>query len=129
MAVEDIVLEFSNNFSGIMKAPNGSLVIGDDGFKPYNLLLGALGSCFYATFLSIVKKKRLSFSKADLKVSGRKREEVPTTLEEAKIELTIYGADSEEQFKKCAELGAEYCSIHETISKVANIKLELHFIK
>ncbi|HHU55404.1 MAG TPA: OsmC family peroxiredoxin [Acholeplasmataceae bacterium] len=129
MAVENIVLNFSNSFSGKMIAPNGEVNIGKEELRPYNLLLGALGSCFYATFLDIVKKKRLSFSEASITISGNKREKVPTTLETVEMDFVIKGVEKENQdkFIKSAELGAKYCSIHETISKVANIKLNVRF--
>ena len=64
---------------------NFTVKIFKDGAKPYDMLLGALGSCFYATFMSIVEKKKLTFDEVDLDISGRKRTEVPTTLEDVNI--------------------------------------------
>jgi putative redox protein len=129
MAVDNVQLTFNNEFEGTMQSPTGELMIGnvENGFRPYHLLFGALGSCFYATFITIVKKKRLSFDGADIEISGIKREEVPPTLEYAKIKFTIKNPSNEAQFRKSAELAAKHCSIHETISKVARIELELIF--
>lgn len=130
MAVDNIQLIFSNEFEGTMHSPTGELSIGnvEHGFRPYHLLFGALGACFYATFVSIAKKKRLTFDSAQIEISGTKREEVPTTLNHVLIKLIIKNpSDNIEQFKKSAELAAEFCSIHETISKVATIEVVVSF--
>jgi putative redox protein len=112
-----------------MTSPTGRVVLGQqpDGMAPYHLLYGAVGSCFYATFLSIVQKKQLTFIDADLEVSGIKRDKVPATLEYLKMVLTIRGGTNHGQLKDSAELGAKYCSIHETISQVAKVELEVIF--
>lgn len=131
MAVDNIKLDFSNTFKGVVYAPHGQVKIGtDDGdLLPYHLLFGALGSCFYSTFLTIVKKKRLTFDGATLEISGKKREIDPPTLEYVKIEMVIKNPSNEEQFLKSAELGAKYCSIHETIKQVAKIEMDVKFEK
>jgi putative redox protein len=129
MKTDNVQLKFSNQFVGSMTSPTGRVVLGQqpDGMAPYHLLYGAVGSCFYATFLSIVQKKQLTFIDADLEVSGIKRDKVPATLEYLKMVLTIRGGTNHEQLKDSAELGAKYCSIHETISQVAKVELEVIF--
>lgn len=131
MAVDNILLEFNTQFQGTLTSPSGSVLLGnrENGLQPYHLFFGALGSCFYATFLSIALKKRLNFDKATIVVSGVKREEVPTTLEKTKIELVVYNPSDEDQLRKSAELGAKYCSIHETISQVSEMELVIEFRK
>ncbi|MFA5467369.1 MAG: OsmC family protein, partial [Candidatus Izemoplasmatales bacterium] len=84
-------------------------------------------SCFYATFLSIANKKRLSFTSATVEVSGKKREDKIATLEYVKMVLTIKDPSDKAQMIRSAELGAQYCSVHETVSKVAKIDLEVLF--
>jgi putative redox protein len=111
--VDKIDLEFNNEFKGVMKAPKGQVFIGsqEGELKPYNLLFGALASCFYSTFLDIVEKKRITFDGANIEVSGTKREEVPTTLNHVEIKLTLKNVSDESKFKKSAELAAKYCSV------------------
>ena len=41
--------------------------------------------------------------------------------------MVIKNPSNEQQLLKSAELGAKYCSIYETISKVAKINLEVIF--
>jgi len=129
MKTDNVKLQFTNTFVGSMSSPSGRVVLGQqpDGMAPYHLLYGAVGSCFYSTFLSITTKKRLTFKDASLEVSGIKRDTIPATLEYLKIEFTIRGGSNQEQLKESAELGAKHCSIHETISKVAKIDLVVKF--
>lgn len=129
MKTDNVTLQFSNTFVGSMSSPSGRVVLGQqpDGMAPYHLLYGAVGSCFYSTFLSVANKKRLTFKDASLEVSGIKRDTIPATLEYLKIELVIRGGSNQAQLKESAELGAKYCSIHETISKVAKIDLVVKF--
>ena len=129
MKTDNVKLQFSNTFVGSMSSPTGKVLLGqqNDGIAPYHLLYGAVGSCFYSTFLSITTKKRLTFKDASIEVSGVKRDTIPATLEYLKIEFTIRGGSNQVQLKESAELGAKYCSIHETISKVAKIDLVVKF--
>jgi putative redox protein len=131
MKTDTISINFKNGFKGEMTSPTSLINIGniDNGAQPYHLLYGALGSCFYATFLSVADKMRLSFQNATVEVSGTKRETLPTTLDYVKIELTIVNPNDEEKMLKAAQLGAKHCSIHETISKVATIDLVVNFEK
>lgn len=125
----DVSLTFQNEFHGELKAKNAAVNIGlEEGtLAPYDMMLGALGSCYYSTFLDIAKKKHLVYDKVTIEISGVKREETPTTLKTVDMTVIIYGAVSENGFEQTATLAAKYCSVHETISKVADIKLTLQF--
>lgn len=129
METDRIKMKFDREFVGTMTSPTGEVKLGrqTNGIAPYHLLYGALGSCFYATFLSVSNKMRLTFDDAELEISGTKREESPSTLNHVKIELVVFNPSHEEKIKKAAELGAQHCSIHETISKVADIELNVTF--
>lgn len=131
MKTDPIKMTFTEGFVGEMQAPNGVVKIGkqENGVAPYHMLYGALGSCFYATFLSISEKMRLSFEGAELEISGTKRDQSPATLEQVNMKLVVFVPSDEEKLRKAASLGAQHCSIHETISKVANINLEVVFEK
>lgn len=96
-------------------------------FYPYELLLGALSACFYATLHEILVKKKLDVPKIEIVVSGEKREEVPTTLKWVNLAITVTGSVDEKQMLRSADLAAKYCSIHETISKVAVMSHEVKF--
>ncbi len=131
MKTDQISMSFDNQFIGTMSSPKGDVKLGsqEQGQSPYHLLYGALGSCFYATFLSVALKMRLTFDKAELKVSGTKRDQSPATLEQVTIDLIVYNPSDETKLEKAAHLGATHCSIHETISKVAEMNLNVEFKK
>lgn len=125
----DIDIQFSNTFEGTLQAKNGQLRIGreQDMFAPYELLLGALGGCYYSTFLDIAKKMRLSFERAAFAIHGVKREQTPTTLQQVDMVFTIYGAADEKGFERAAQLAAKYCSVYATLEKVADMHLDVRF--
>lgn len=129
MACDTIKLHFNPDFQGTLTSPSGSIAIGDqpNGLQPYHLLFGALGSCFYSTFLSIATKKRLTFKDVDITIDGTKRTTTPPTLETVTIKLVINDPTEEAGLRRSAELATQYCSIHETIAKVAEMKLDLVF--
>ncbi len=124
-----IQLSFTNEFSGIMKTDNGDLKIGRGEFLPYPLLMGALGSCLYSTFIDTVKKMRLDFTSCDLDIEYEKRDEVPKTCKLVVIKVKIVGADPEkkERLQHAFKLATEYCSIYNTLSQVSEMQYELDF--
>lgn len=123
-------LSFNQDFKGTLETNNSRLTIGMEqgDFRPYQLLFGAMGSCFYATFLEISKKMRLTFKTASLIVDGNKRITVPQTLEDVYVSLTIKDASDQLKIEKAAKLGLDHCSIVETIRQVATVHLEVKFI-
>lgn len=129
MKETNISLAFSREFQGRMTARNAESRIGREAgeLAPYDLLLGALGSCYYATFVDITKRMRIAYESAVIDIHGVKREEVPETLQTVTIVLTLKGAVDDQKFRRAAQLAAKYCSIRETIQKVADISLEVRF--
>lgn len=94
---------------------------------PYDMLLGALSACFYSTLHEILVKRKSEIPEIEIVVTGQKREKVPTTLEWVNMDITVYGKVAEDQFLRFVDLAAKYCSIHETISKVATMTHQVHF--
>ena len=123
-------LEFKDKFYGQLVKADHSIDIGqgENTMAPYELLFGALGSCLHATFMSVAKKKKLTYVSVDYDITGEKREESPTTLKWVKVVITIKGGSDENKLTKTAELAAKFCSIYETLSKVAEMKLEVAFV-
>lgn len=100
---------------------------GRDEFFPYDLLLGALSACFYATLRDILEKQKAEIPSVEITITGEKRTEVPTTLKWVNMEINVKGEVNQKQFSRAVDLAAKYCSIHETISKVAVMSHEVHF--
>lgn len=129
MSETRVHLDFGTAMDGTLNTARGKARVGnvEDGLKPYDMFLGALGGCYYATFLDIVKKMRLVYTGATIDILGVKREEVPTTLKTVTMVFTVRGADDHKAFDRAATLAAKYCSVHETIKQVAEITLETRF--
>lgn len=129
MAEKRIQVQFTNDFKGELIGPRGKVNVGiEEGtLEPYDMLLGGLASCMYATFLGISEKKRIKFESANIEVTGEKREEVPTTLKWVNVKMVIKNAEKEKGLVKAMELAADYCSIYQTISKVAEMSWDVEF--
>lgn len=133
MAVLTIHERFSGGFEGELQAPRAKAAIGsgEGRLAPYDMLLGALASCYYSTFLDIIGKKRLSLAGAEIEVSGEKRQEIPATLKWVTLRLSLRGAErsplADAGFREAAELAGKYCSIYQTLAQVADMKTELAF--
>ena len=123
-------INFEKGFNGKLVLKEGQVGIGidDDKARPYDMLQGALASCLHSTFLDILAKKRIELDYVNYEVSGEKRETVPMTLEKVMIKVTCPKHDKEEQIRKSMDLATQYCSVYATISKVADITLELEFV-
>lgn len=77
--------------------------------------------------MGIADKMKLAYDRAEIDISGIKREEVPTTLETVDMKVIIHGAQDQKGFDRASQLAAKYCSVHETIAKVATINLDVSF--
>ncbi|MDD3823661.1 MAG: OsmC family protein [Sphaerochaetaceae bacterium] len=91
-------------------------------FAPYELLLGALSYCLFSTFVSIAQKMQLEYTGVDLDVNGVKRDEKVATLETCDITVTAKGVTDQGKFNKAFEIATRYCSIFQTLSKVATMR-------
>lgn len=131
MSRNNVTLKFDTKFVGELESNTGKVKIGLEhgDMTPYQLLFGSLGSCFYATFLSVSNKMKLTFTNVVIEVTGTKRIEVPQTLEHVTIQMTIFNGSDEAKLTKAAALGAKHCSIYETISKVSKMDLIVLFEK
>lgn len=129
MAQINVGLQFGREFEGELSSARAGAAIGmgDGQLRPYDMLLGALGACYYSTFVDIAKKMRLEYEGASIDISGVKRQEVPMTLATVDMVFTIRGVSDQKPFRRAADLAAKYCSVHETVSKVAEIRLDVRF--
>lgn len=130
MKKKEVKMKFGKEFLGELVANKGSAAVGlhQNTLEPYDMLFGALGSCYYSTFLDVAKKKRIDFDYAEIHIEGVKRDTPPTTLEWVKVKLDVKNSSNNLGLEKAAALAAKYCSVYVTISKVADISWEINFI-
>jgi len=129
MAYDRVVLKWDMDYKGELFSPTGTAPLGDqdDGLYPYQLFFGAIGSCFYATFLSIALKMRLEFESAKIEITGSRDSEKSKIIEVVDMIFTIKNPSDKEKLQKAAELGTKYCSIHELVSRSAKVNLIVEF--
>jgi putative redox protein len=118
-------LEFKKDFKGKLILQDGEIGIGigPNMARPYDLLQGALVSCLHSTLLEILTKKRIEIESVNYRVSGEKRDEIPTTLKSVTIEADFISNASEDQIRKSMDLASKYCSVYNTLAQVAEMKL------
>ena len=129
MAQKEVSLTFSYAFEGELTAKNGNVKIGSEEgtLEPYDLLLGALGSCLYSTFLDIAVKKRITYDRLEMRITGEKRTEIPATLKWVNVDVTVVNPEKQHGLDQALKLATEYCSVYTTISKVAEMSYTLSF--
>lgn len=130
MSVLKVEVNFKDGFKGKMIAKNTTVAVGtgEGELRPYDMMLGALAACLYSTFLDVVEKKKITFDESNVIVTGQKRKQIPMTLEWVKVIIEVKNVSDEKGALKAAELAKKYCSVYETISKVADMELETRFI-
>jgi len=100
---------------------------GVDRAAPYELLLMALSGCLYATFEETTRKMRAEFSSVYFDITGEKRDEIPSTLKHVSIKGVVHRTDNEKKVRKAFETATRYCSVYNTLSKVAEMEWSLEF--
>lgn len=124
MSTVSTIVTFNHAFNGQLQSPNGSTIaISESQIRPYDMVLGGLVACFHHTFLEVLQKKRQQVERVEYQVEGKKREEVPATLELIQMKIAVYGVSGKEQAAKCFELAKKYCSVYQTLSHVAQIEV------
>ncbi len=122
-------IEFKKDFKGKLILNDGEIGIGTEPnlARPYDLLQGALVSCLHSTLLEILAKKRIEIESVTYRVTGEKRDEIPTTLKSVTIEAEFVALEKEEQIRKSMELASKYCSVYNTLAQVAEMKILVSF--
>lgn len=117
-----IKLSFGDSTEGKLESNNNEIKVSysGQGMAPYELFLGGFASCLHATFMGIMRKRKLSYSEVTYDVVGHKREEVPTLLNKVETNIVISGADESKHkaIIKSMNQAEKYCSISKTISNL-----------
>ena len=123
-----IQIAYNGQNEGTLNATD-QVAVGATGLKPYEMVLGGLGACLNYTFQDVLDKMRTSVGGVDYDITGIKRDEVPTLLKEVIVNVTVSGVDESKQKKveKAWHKATEYCSMYETLSRVATMKPSLTF--
>jgi len=124
-----IVSQFTQHEGRLVTDSGAMVALGHeaDTFAPYELLLGGLSYCLFSTFESIAEKMQLVYAGMDMNITGIKRDDKIATLETCSIKVLAKGAPDQEKFSKAFEISTRYCSVFQTIGKVATMDWEIVF--
>ncbi len=102
------------------------------GPTPLELLLEALGGCAGMDTLSILKKKRTPFSRLDIFIEGKKREEHPKSFTDINLRFVLHsngGDKALRDLKRAAELSYEkYCTVSNMLKTSATITYDMEIV-
>ena len=99
-------IHFENGFNGVYCVQDQVLRIGNEGIQPYDMTFGAVASCFYATFLGVLKEHGV-------------------TVRSAELTLQPETDASKEELEACMKEALGKCSMVATIKAVAQVEAEL----
>lgn len=86
------------------------------GSRPMELVLMALGSCSVFDLSLILQKQRQIIDDIRVKVSGKRRKEIPNIFTDIHIQFTLKGEIERDKANKAAELAVKkYCSVHDML--------------
>ena len=112
--------------SGHTAAVDEAPTFGDnDGMRPTEMLLGALGSCTGLNAVLLLKKFKQPLKSLEVQVEGEQETEWPRAF--TKIEVTFvlgwHGKHDNEQVDSALDMACNrYCPIHATLSRGTKIQ-------
>ncbi|MEJ5338957.1 MAG: OsmC family protein [Aquificaceae bacterium] len=112
------------------KTSNGELMVGEQGFRPMELLLAALAGCSGVDISQILKKKRQEVRDIQIDVKGTRRDEYPRVYEKISLRYRVYGKNVKEKaVEEAIRLSVEkYCSVYAMLSKACHIEVSFEVV-
>ncbi len=112
---------------------DGSPEIGgtNQGMRPMQMVLSALGGCSSIDIINILKKQKQSLVDFKVTVTGeREKDVVPSLFTEVHVHFKLYGDLDPDKVQKAIILGVDkYCSVVKTIEHKAKVTHSFEIIK
>ncbi len=108
-----------------------SLILGNDGQSvgPMESVLMALGGCSTIDIVMILEKMRQSIDHIELRIKGKRREDLPKIYTEVEAHFTLYGDIKETKAAQAIASSFEkYCSVSAMIEKSASISYSFEIL-
>lgn len=95
----------------------------NQGMRPMQLLLSAMGGCSAIDVINILKKQKQFLRDIKITVTGeREKDAVPSLFVEVHAHFRLYGDIDQEKAKRAVSLAVEkYCSVANTLAYKAKI--------
>lgn len=102
----------------------------NQGMRPMQLLLTALGGCSSIDVISILKKQRQPLRDIKVTVTGeREPDAVPSLYTEVHAHFKLYGDLDHDKAEKAVSLSVEkYCSVAKTLEKTAKVTYSVEIL-
>ena len=118
----EVTWKEDNVFLGENEA-GGQAWLGGDHIRPMQMVLVALAGCSGVDVVDILKKKRVSFSDLQIKVSGKRADTHPKVYTDIHVTYLIWGEDIKDKDVEQAIMLSEekYCSVSAMLKSTATI--------
>ncbi len=96
----------------------------DAGTRPMELILIGLGGCTGMDVVSIMRKKRVPFTRFEIELDSEQANEYPKVFTRIKVKYIVYGKNiNQKDVERAIELSeTKYCSVTAMLSKTATIE-------
>lgn len=103
----------------------------NQGMRPMQLVLSALGGCSSIDIINILKKQKQPLRDFKVTVTGeREKDALPALFVEAHLHFKLFGDLDEEKVRRAIDLGVDkYCSVASTMSHRATITHSFEIIR
>jgi len=119
-------------FNGISDSGHSILLDGDKaaGNSPMELVLIALCGCTGYDVVSILQKKRESFTSLEVRAQAERAKNPPSVYTEIKLIYRVAGSVSHKAVEDAVRLSKEkYCSVSAMLSRTAKITAEIEYVQ
>ncbi|WP_457600767.1 OsmC family protein [Hydrogenivirga sp.] len=118
------ILKLSREGTYVSEMPSGSIEVGEQGLKPMELLLTALGGCSGADVYTILNKKRQQVEDIEIEVRGFRRDKHPRIYERIELLFRIKGNVEPKAVEQAVRLSVEkYCSVYAMLKGSVNVEV------
>ncbi|MEO5975696.1 MAG: OsmC family protein [Chryseolinea sp.] len=103
----------------------------DQGMRPMQLLLAALGGCSSIDIINILKKQKQPLKDIKVTITGEREKDVnPSLFVEAHVHFKFFGELDEDKVQKAVVLGVDkYCSVGKTLAYKAKITHSFEIVR
>lgn len=102
----------------------------NQGMRPMQMLLAAMGGCSSIDIVNILKKQKQNLKDIQVTVTGEREQGViPSLFTEVHAHFKLFGALDKDKAEKAVSLSVDkYCSVAKTLEKTARVTYSFEII-